>query len=67
MTEDKDKEIQKLQAYREAIHQMASHRFESIDDYIMIAKQAVYDYEMGNPHTYAKRKRHEQTKKYDGN
>ena len=57
MSDDKDKEIQRLHAYRDAVHEMASFRYEQIDDYIMIAKQAVQDYEQGNKHGYAGKKR----------
>lgn len=42
------KEIEGLNIYKQAIIHMCSVRQENVDDYIMIAKQAVYDYEMGN-------------------
>lgn len=35
----------KLMVYREAIHEMCSVRYNEIDDYIRVAKQAVSDYE----------------------
>ena len=47
MVEDKDDEIHRLQAYKDACMEMASHRKGGVDDYIRIAKQAVQDYETG--------------------
>jgi len=38
-------EIDRLHIYKDAIHRMCSVRYEDVDDYIRIAKQAVADYE----------------------
>jgi uncharacterized protein YgfB (UPF0149 family) len=38
-------EIYKLEIYRDAILHMCSVRYEDVDEYIRIAKQAVADYE----------------------
>jgi len=38
-------EIDRLRIFKKAIFQMASKRLNNVDDYIMIAKQAIADYE----------------------
>jgi len=38
-------EIEALQVYEKAIKHMCSVRYDSVDEYIRIAKQAVADYE----------------------
>jgi hypothetical protein len=38
-------EIRRLRVYRDAVHRMCSARYEEVDDYIRVAKQAVADYE----------------------
>jgi hypothetical protein len=38
-------EIERLKVYRDAIIHMCSVRYEDVDEYIRIAKQAVADYE----------------------
>jgi hypothetical protein len=38
-------EVNRLHHYKRAIHAICSYRLETIDDYIMLAKQAVSDYE----------------------
>lgn len=38
-------EVERLLIFKHAIWKMASVRLKSVDDYIMIAKQAIADYE----------------------
>jgi hypothetical protein len=38
-------EINRLHHYKRAIHDICSYRLKAIDDYIMLAQQAVADYE----------------------
>ena len=54
---DAAEETERLKIYKEAIHHMCSVRYENVDDYIMIAKQAVADYEDGQKHGFAGKKR----------
>ena len=42
---DAAEQIARLQIFEEAIRHMCSVRYEDVDDYIRIAKQAVADYE----------------------
>ena len=42
---DAAEQIARLQIFEEAIRHMCSVRYEEVDDYIRIAKQAVADYE----------------------